>query len=369
MNGILIASTLLLAVFSSTASIAANPKDWTLLVFLNGHNNLDQFGGQDIKEMETSRATNVNVVVQWASLKNRNTLRMNVQNGAAQVVQTLPTVDMGDYRELIEFIRWGVANYPAKHYFIDVWNHGTGWHNIQIALKSQSQRFFPTNISSDDLTGNSITTQELGLALKEAEKIAGKKVDIYGSDACLMQMIEVAYEVSDHADFILGSEDLEPATGWDYSDLLSQNWGTPVSVGKRVVDGFVKTGGDVQLSLLDSSLLPDFVSSVKLLQADLRRNPQAAISAAEQALQFDNASYVDIGDFPKRYRGGPARTKVENALKKVVIYNRSQGSPAQAQGISVWMPTSDAPDLNLYRGLKFHRDTQWGDTLSYLWNS
>jgi len=47
------------------------------------------------------------------------------------VIQELGVVDMGHYQTLIDFIQWGKYEFsPAEHYFINVWDHGTGWHDL-----------------------------------------------------------------------------------------------------------------------------------------------------------------------------------------------------------------------------------------------
>ena len=109
----------------------------------------------------------VNVVVQWASLDNGNTQRLFVTQDSSPevkslVVEDLPAVDMGDYRNLVEFVRWGAKNYPAKKYFVDVWNHGSGWHNLMAGGRSGGITI--SDISYDDKTGNVITTEQLGQA-------------------------------------------------------------------------------------------------------------------------------------------------------------------------------------------------------------
>lgn len=104
-------------------------KEWTVLVFLNGHNNLDYFGSKDINEMEQVGSTDqMNIVVQWASLANGNTKRLYVtQDADANKVSSVPVeemspVDMGDYRNLVEFIRWGAKNFPPS---TTSWTSGT----------------------------------------------------------------------------------------------------------------------------------------------------------------------------------------------------------------------------------------------------
>lgn len=197
-------------------------KDWTILVFLNGNNNLDSFGKEDMNEMEKVGSTErINVVAQWASYSTRKTQRVfvqkdtNVNTVTSPVLENMGLVDMGSVDELIAFVKWGVEKYPAKHYLIDIWNHGNGWqkNNIQTIFK---------DISYDDFSGNRITTEELGSSMAEIKSIIGHNVDILGFDACLMAMAEVSGEVMDSVDFTVGSEDLEPGDGWPYDDFLAK---------------------------------------------------------------------------------------------------------------------------------------------------
>jgi hypothetical protein len=39
-------------------------------------------------------------------------------------------------------------------------------------------------------------------------------LSIIGADACLMGMLEVAYEWKDRASFFVASEEIEPGDGW-----------------------------------------------------------------------------------------------------------------------------------------------------------
>ena len=112
---------------SANAGTEQQIKDWTFLVFINGHNNLDSFGAMNIKQMEEVGSNDkMNIVVQWASLSNGNTKRLYVQKSTnpnavtSPVVQDMAPVDMGDYNELVKFVEWGAKNYPAKHYFVAV---------------------------------------------------------------------------------------------------------------------------------------------------------------------------------------------------------------------------------------------------------
>ena len=62
---------LFIAAFSVSLAVNAAPlaeKEWTFLLFLNGHNNLSSFGDMNIKDMEkTGSNDQVNHVVEWGS--------------------------------------------------------------------------------------------------------------------------------------------------------------------------------------------------------------------------------------------------------------------------------------------------------------
>ncbi len=234
----------------SLLSQAREKKEWTFLVFLNGHNNLDRFTFGDMNEMEKVGSTSkVNVVVQWASLKNGKTKRLYVRKDkdpvkiTSPVIEEMDPVDMGDVKNLVAFIKWGVEHYPAKHYFIDIWNHGTGWHP-----NADSNGIQLNDISLDSTTNHGISTIELGQAMYEAAKIIGHPVDIYGNDACLMAMPEVSTEMRHAVDFFVGSEEVIPGNGWPYDDLLRE-WNnfvvaSPQQVADTLARVYVKSYSD-----------------------------------------------------------------------------------------------------------------------------
>ena len=159
---------------------AAEPeREWNLLVFLNGHNDLSEFGGVNINQLETIGSSDeINFIVQWADLKSEKTHRLRItrdedtEKVTSPFIESLPRVDMGNYRSLVDFVAWSAKNYPARHYFVVVWNHGFGWHR-----KARTRA-----ISLDDLSGNYISTQQLGTAASEIRHLLGRKMDIFGAD-------------------------------------------------------------------------------------------------------------------------------------------------------------------------------------------
>lgn len=371
-------------------------KEWTFLVYLNGHNNLDHFGAININQMEQVGSTkDVNIVVQWASNQGGSTKRLLVKKDndpkkvTSPVVQDMGKVDMGDWRNIVEFVKWAQTNYPAKHYFLNIWDHGSGWHAMQLqdlATNSPGRAFFPMDISWDDDSGNSITTEQLGQALAESAQVIGHKIDVYGSDACLMAMAEVAGEMADSVEYFVGSEEVEPAAGWPYDALLKRWTANPTASGadiaKILTTEYVKsyTNGsngnqDVTFSAFNLAKMGSFNESITALGSKLQHldvgGRKKVVSAINETQYFTDSDYGDLGDFltlVERNRTIDADVigQVRNNIDEFVIANQTSPRYSKAKGVAIWLPGSK--DLyqsysNRYQKMHFNLKTNWGQAL------
>lgn len=365
----------------STASHAVDVKEWTVLVFLNGHNNLDSFGTLNMNQMKEIGSTDkVNIVVQWASLKNKNTKRILVKKGSFEVIETLPPVDMGDYKSLIEFARWTHERYPAKKYMIDIWNHGNGWHKVENVRGG----FQISDISYDDKTGHKITTEELGSSMREIAKLTGQKVELYASDACLMAMGEVAGEMTDSVKFFAGSQETEPGEGWPYNKFLDKLVAKPDMDGGELAKILAKeykaaySGGiygkkEVTFSAYDLSKMDKFYDVLRGITADLKNLDSAALKTAfsyiKQTQSYALEDYKDFSDYMtlvgKLVNLSDVRAEsLRGAISDLIIANEVTNYYAKSHGLSIWLPESkyDWDDYGTrYKGLEFHKKTAWGE--------
>lgn len=370
----------------ANAKVPGSEKEWTFLLFLNGHNNLDSYGAMNINQMEqVGSNAEVNMVVQWASLKNKNTKRLLVQKDndlkkvTSPVIEDMAAVDMGDYKQLVEFVRWGVKNYPAKKYMITVWNHGNGWQRV-MAMDGAVQI---KDISYDDISGNKITTEQLGLAMRESAAIIGHKVDIYGSDACLMAMAEIAAEMKDSVDYFVGSEEVEPGEGWPYNNWMTR-WtntpaATPLEVSTFLTEEYLKAydGGiygkeEVTFSAMDLNKFPAFFAAVNALNASLSNLAPADMTLAKTAARatqdYYTSDYKDLGDFMDQLASNKIMlsdvlmTDVKMAIKDMVVAIGSTDQYQRSHGISVWLPTSAfnyTKYKDRYSKFEFNKQTGW----------
>jgi Clostripain family len=409
-----------------------NAKDWTIMVFMNGKNNLANFAAKDLNEMETiGSLPNINVVVEvgkiahsapsypsypdydnpynpydpynpygpgiqphWPPMQpymNREgddlgnlnksdtwtgMRRLLVQKDNDTNTVTSPTIetlsgDMGSWEHLAEFGLWAKNKFPAKNYMLIVWNHGDGWKSPGINID------FSKGISSDDETGNKISTVDLGKALR---KMGG--VNIYASDACLMQMAEVVYELKDWAPVIVGSEETEPADGWPYGKILTKlqsysklrydwiakavtrNYGKDYdSKGKDVTQSAIKAQGLVYVK----DMINDWVSLVPADEKDLIKE------AMRVTTKFEGANSKDLLHFLKLISETTKSSEFKNksieifnyVSEELIIDNVTIGDKYNnAYGLAIYMPTYSYNEK--YSDLAWAKETNWDEFLKWV---
>lgn len=368
-------------------------KEWTFLTYVSAVNNLSPYSGFNINQMESVGSTElINVVVQWARENEPSARRMLIRRDedtsriTSPILEEFRTPNMGDWRTLVEFIRWGVEKFPAKRYFINIWSHGSGWHEPPMPDPYFGE-FTPFDISPDDRTGSSISTRELGMAMTEAARIIGHKVDLYASDACLMAMVEIATEMADSVSVFAGSQATEPGDGWPYAEFLSRWVARPEADAAEVASMLTETyiaaysGGrkEATFSALDLRRIGPLLSSLSELGRAIQAGPpqeRASIfRAVQQTIKFSEPDYRDIGDFlvqlaSLQIRSTPRTllSEVHQNLNSLLITNKTTPRYKRASGLSIWFPDHDRFERHSreYERLKFHLSTGWGNGLRHV---
>ena len=385
---------------------------WTWLVYMAGDNNLEGAGRDDLAEMKRVGSTDqVNVIVQFDTEENKTT-RYRVEKNKLKSLQRMPGVDCGNPKVLTGFIQWGIKNFPAKHYLVDIWNHGGGWENLPAdydydairAAKPQTaaklrrlkRALFRTTIRKihkrplqaraiaiDCGSHDYLDNQELRKAVTQALP-SGRKLDILACDACLMNMLEVAYEMKDTAQLMVGSEETEPGAGWPYAAILkalvAKPAMNPTDLAKLIVGEygkyFKRAGEAATQSALDLGRIPVAAAAVNALTdsllADLNTVAGTVSLARDRAQKFAMPEYIDLGDFaaqlaqrlPQNAQVQAAASSVQAALNPkapnaFVIDNATCGRKmARATGVSIYFPQAEdyAPD---YSDLLFSQQGKW----------
>jgi len=370
--------------------------EWTIMVFINGKNDLEEFALKDINEMEmVGSNSKMKIVVEVGRMAGydvsdgdwKGARRFLIEKDDdpskvnSPVIQNLGNVDMGSYSNLAAFGKWAKATYPAKKYMLIVWNHGSGWLKLAKGLNK--------GISYDKETGNHINTPQLGLALKE---IGG--VDVYGSDACLMQMAEVVYEIKDYAKYIVGSEETEPGDGYTYNTFLGMVAArpemSPVELGKAAVnaysDHYQSLRKESTQSLIKSVFIPRLLSLTNgFTNAVIKAGEkELARSARDNAVQFAITDNKDLYDFVRLVVAGSnnADVKMKGQIlmtaisSELVMLSRTNNGLnflwlepkdySLAKGIAAYLPSGSLGTG--YTELRWAKYSNWDEFITWLNN-
>jgi len=118
---------------------------------------------------------------------------------------------------------------------------------ISKTLRNQSEYFMlvlsghGSGAIGDFLTGDKrisgLTIPALGEVASEVYEMRDrKKIDILGLDSCQMGMAEVAFQVQDSVQFMIGAEGFTPNTGWPYEKILSSLFAKNSPVARKPED-------------------------------------------------------------------------------------------------------------------------------------
>ena len=129
----------------------------------------------------------------------------------------LPTeFDMGDTVTLVTYVDWVMDRTDADNYALVLFDHGSG-----IDPTGFEGKLDPTTLGICWDGASYLSVYELGIAMDSIYNMQSRSMDVVHLDACLMQMVEVGYQMSfmnGAVDYIVASENLGWALGSSYED-------------------------------------------------------------------------------------------------------------------------------------------------------
>ena len=398
----------------------ANHSEWTVMVYMNAKNNLECDGLDNFAQIATvGGSASVRVVVEFGRPKNviandgtrkskyrcadrqpwDGVLRFDVTKDQKPLPSTaladLGSADMGSAATLKDFVSWARTQYPANHYLLVIWNHGQGWRfetaqneALRFAAASNRGEVALTNdltadmvaegrqrptggfksVSFDEDTKHFLYNRDIEDSLLSV--LEDQKLDVIGFDACLMSMVEAGYAFRSVAKVMVGSEELEPESGWDYHNLLQTLETNPQQIdekamGKLLVESYKAAYDDrlkTTMSAFDLSKISSLADTIdafaKALEANMaveRINiAKARASCENYGEAADMTNPIDIVQFasslPGRTQNGAilsaAKAVVESISSGDVIYSNyhseRSGMDYGSKGVSIFFPESKA---------------------------
>ncbi|MCF7799870.1 hypothetical protein K9L05_02465 [Candidatus Babeliales bacterium] len=406
-------------------------KDWTILIFVQAKNNLSKFATKNLTDMASIGSNNkINILVQWYQPNQQGIWRYKIEKNQINLeTHIAQNSDGSSSEDLVGSMKWAVNNYPAKNYFLVLWNHGVGildpvWnssHRMHISpyLSVENPKLeiegitknFENELSShrgilfNELNRTYMNNQELANALRQikTDVLKNKKLDILGMDACLMAMIEVGYQIRNYAKYMVASQEVELANGWDYLTLLKNlSLGNinPITLAVNIVKTYEHyyankiqfyTQSAVDLENMDlikegiNQIIKDIDICKKLDTVKIKKLIQ---NSRSESIQFSNKNYIDLysfySQFHKKLNENYTKqalniiknqhtknelTKSVNNLKEslqlgmklvenAVVAKTAGKTFSGTQGLSIYFPFSSYIDKS-YVKTEFAQDSLW----------
>jgi Clostripain family len=380
---LLIVAIAMVCVLAPAAHAAGASKAWTVMVYLDGDNNLEDYVVKDIETELSALGSNANVNV--VALADRgpgyDTSRGDWQDTRffyctqGMLADTASSTswgerNMGDPQTLKDFVTYTKANYPAANYLLAFWDHGymtfQGWTSV------------------DDTNG--------GDTLDEDEQVAAMTavgpVSVVAWDMCNRQMLEVGADWQPFASAMAGSESYTNWEGIQYDAVIAAVRATPTMTAQQVSDKVASTAlgdSDTFSSVALDSRFTTLITAVDqwavALQNGLPLYKSAYLSARRSTVSYYNIAF-DLWQLAYNVKAKVADATIKTRCDAVMsaaaactTYNWTSTSKQfnKSKGLMVWMPSTpqqltpySATDFTYYRTLRLNTLTHWDEFLAAL---
>jgi len=362
---------------SANAAPPAAQAKWTVMVYISGDNNLEDYVVQDIETelAPTGSSANVQVVAladrgpgydtsygDWQTTKLYH-VTQGMKADAASAVADWGEKNMGDPQTLIDFVSWSKTNYPADHYALVFWGHGWNWH--------------PGYVMQDDTGDDTLDYEEQ----KGAMNALGF-IDVVGYDGCNMASIEILNLWNGHATALTGSQEYVGWEGLQYEQVLAQLAATPDMSADQVARAFSQSAStdktwsalavDSRYTTLKTAVNDLAVALTNGLGAN-RSKINRAFGATRSFWQapMDKDLYDMAYELNRNVTDANIKAKsvaVMNAFIPVVLHERHVNAYSDVHGITIYhISKASEKDSNYtyYRStIDFALQTAWDEFLN-----
>jgi hypothetical protein len=335
--------------FVNVAQAAPAPQArWTIMVYMSGDNNLEDFIVKDI-ELELGLAGS-NANIQVVALADRgpgyDTSRGNWQTtklyhvtqgivaDAASAVADWGERNFGDPQTLIDFVTWSKTNYPADRYALYFWGHGWNWH--------------PGWVMEDDTNVDTLDYHEQ----KAAIPLLGF-IDVVGYDGCNMATLEIYKLWQNKATAIAASEEYVGWNGIEYDSVIAQLRANPFMSADQVAvasaQSAVVLGGERTFSAVAvDGRLANLLTSTELFAVALTNGLAANRKKYNNAFNATRSMWQapmdkDLYDMANEINNAVSDTTIKaraqavmGAISSVTLYEGHTNAYSDVHGMTIY---------------------------------
>ena len=298
------------------------PATQSVLVYIAGDNNLQQFIIDDVKQMmEGSKllGKDCNLLL-FVDQKGKRPYFMKLENGDTLRVKTLDEeVKSSNAETLRSAMKWMVDNYEARNYGLVLWGHADGWVVWQPA-QSRPRRSY-----GQDTTGGEewMNISEMADALATLPHLR-----FIFADCCCFQCVESAYELRHVTDYLIGSAAEIPGEGAPYQTVIPHLFDQREDFYALVCDDYfeqVSVGYQEPVSVVKSSEIDQLAQATR---AALTQSLQPISEQGENYPDVEGLIYYydqtlfDMQDFMLSHAPEHVYTEWKRTFDKAVVYKK-----------------------------------------------
>ncbi len=268
------------------------------------------------------------------------------------LLEDLNDASMGEATTFYDFIDWGVGNYWGERNALVLWGYGGTSGGA---------------VCHDETWDDWLDRSDVEASLDVAEFPA--KLDLVALDVCFGANMENAAALSPYADYLVASQEVVPAKGLDYGQLV-RDFATKdgEELGRSICEAYLAKCAEadkadiVQTSLFDLTQASEVIRAIDryfggleaLREADPRLTEYLASASHASAIYAERgtANLLDLGSLTELTAtfDGADPDALREALGSLVAYSAA-GSAKGSTGVSLYYPFDyDGKRLERYCG-------------------
>lgn len=285
----------------------------TLICYICGDNDLSYAAEENITSLILQGSKEIgkdNMIVVVVDNQKTNPTLLHVRNGEYTKSEPYETdFYMTDPEKMRQILAYIMSECKANSYALLLWGHSTGWMMERDTIAYAKTRGY----GSDNIgeTGSGIAKWINYTAMGKVFSQLPAKFDVIIGDVCLLQCVEVAYELRNYTNYIVGAPSEVPGEGLPYDSAIKYMFGSSEQDYKVLANAiYNNTKGSYQVptSLVKTSALED------LRQATLSLVKSGKFEA--EHCNFSNTIYY------YRFEGCPIMYDMQN----IMLNNLDEGS-------------------------------------------
>lgn len=310
----------------------SGPAQRTVIVYVAAENNLSSFTRSDLNEMTRGSALlnkRQKLVAFIDDAETAHPYIVEMKEGRRDTVLTYDedfySSDPERFREVIATIE---ERFPAESYGLVLWGHAKGWIVEDSIAQSRHRKAYGVDTGSNLAVEHSFKNRWMNITQMARALETLPQLRFIFADCCCMMCAEVAYELRNTADYLIGSPAEIPGSGAPYEKILPMLYSTADDFYRQIIDAYYDyyldakySGCSLPLSVVDMSQMEELAAATRMVL----REPSDYVTDQiayyyrnknDLPLMFDMCSIMERNLDDNNYREWKA------ALDKAVPYRR-----------------------------------------------